>query len=323
MQGGANGRKTKEKKQPQARSSLFYVSRAYCHARAWNGRRFPGFVRGFPRGAALSPSAANVAKLVPRDNDDLLLYVIDTGNSDSMVLLTPDGHSLLIDAGESDDAGRILDTLSALRIESLDAVVATHPHADHIGSMAAVLNQIPVGTIYMTDFVTTTKTYEKMLGAIEENNVPAVNVTDGYAFDLGGVRFTVLNPQAREYGDANNSSIVLLAGYGGTKFLFEGDAEEEAIADMLANDSGLMDVDVLKVGHHGSHNATTQEFLNATTPPSPSSTAAKATITDIRIRKPSICSAQWTLQSCAPTKTAILPFSQMELPSAMRQRLKE
>ena len=220
----------------------------------------------FLGGAALSPSAANVAKLVPGDNDDLLLYVIDTGNSDSMVLLTPDGHSLLIDAGESDDAGRILDTLSALGIESLDAVVATHPHADHIGSMAAVLNQIPVGIIYMTDFVTTTKTYEKMLGAIEENNVPAVNVTDGYAFDLGGVRFTVLNPQAREYVDANNSSIVLLAGYGGTKFLFEGDAEEEAIADMLANDSGLMDVDVLKVGHHGSHNATTQEFLNATTP---------------------------------------------------------
>lgn len=211
-------------------------------------------------------AAQNVAALVPKDNEKLLLYVIDTGNSDSMVLLTPDGHSLLIDAGENDDGQRILDTLGALGIEKLDAAVATHPHADHIGSMAEVLANIPVEKFYMTDHTATTKTYEKMLDQLEEKDIPVINTKAGETIELGGVQLTVLSPR-KEYKDANNSSIVLLAQYGDTRFLFEGDAEKEAIADMLENESGLMrNIDVLKVGHHGSHNATTQELLEVTSP---------------------------------------------------------
>lgn len=214
-----------------------------------------------------SSSAQSVSSLVaPEDSDKLLLYVMDTGNSDSMVLRTPDGHAILIDAADNDDSQQILDTLHLLGIEKLDGVVATHPHADHIGSMAAVLSGVPVSTIYMTDFTATTKTYESMIDVIEQKDIHAVNVTAGYQFSVGGVHFTALNPQNKGYGDANNSSIVLLAQYGDTKFLFEGDAEKAAISDMLSNYSDQMDIDVLKVGHHGSSNATTQAFLDVTTP---------------------------------------------------------
>ena len=90
----------------------------------------------------------NVSQLVTQEDAQtaLILYVMDTGNSDSMVLHTPDGHAVLVDAAENDDANQILETLKALGISKLDAAVATHPDADHIGSMDDVLLGIPVDT---------------------------------------------------------------------------------------------------------------------------------------------------------------------------------
>lgn len=210
----------------------------------------------------------NVDALVTPEQkqSDLILYVIDTGNSDSMVLHTPDGHAVLIDAAENDDAQRILDTLQALGIDKLDAAVATHPDADHIGSMDDVLLGVPVDTFYRTTKTAKTKTYDNMVKAAEQEQTPVTFVTAGDAFSIGGIDFTVLNPQDKKYDDTNNSSIVLLVEYGETSFLLSGDAEEEAIADMLGAFATEMDIDVLKIGHHGSHNGTTEALLDATTP---------------------------------------------------------
>ncbi|WP_066644293.1 ComEC/Rec2 family competence protein [Christensenella timonensis] len=210
----------------------------------------------------------NVAALVTleKEQTDLLLYVIDTGNSDSMVLRTPDGHAILVDAADNDDRQRILDTLKALGIEKLDAAVATHPDADHIGSMDDVLLNIPVATFYRTSKTAKTKTYDNMVDAAEQKQIPVTYVTAGDTFSIGGLSLKVLNPQDKKYDDTNNSSIVLLVEYGETSFLLSGDAEEEAIADMLGEFAPDMDIDVLKIGHHGSHNATTEELLDATTP---------------------------------------------------------
>ena len=75
-----------------------------------------------------------------------------------------------------------------------------------------------------------------------------------------------MSPQETELEDSNNSSIVLLMQYGATRFLLEGDAETEAIGTMLAAYAPEMDIDVIKIGHHGSSNATTEELLDASTP---------------------------------------------------------
>ncbi|MEG2625941.1 MAG: ComEC/Rec2 family competence protein [Christensenella sp.] len=211
-------------------------------------------------------SSQNVSELVPADSTELLLYVIDTGNSDSLVIRTANDRAMLIDTGENDDKQRIIDTLNALGITSLDALVATHPHSDHIGSMEEILESIPVRTVYMTDFSEQAQSCKSITKQIKAKNIAAVNLTEGDTFSLGDVHFTALNPQNAEYDNANNSSIVLLAQYENTKFLFEGDAEKEAVSDMLAHNAEIMDVDVLKVGHHGSHNGTTQELLDAATP---------------------------------------------------------
>ena len=209
----------------------------------------------------------SVSSLVTQEEDgDLLMYVIDTGNSDSIVLRTPGRQAILVDAADNDDSSRTLATLDALGIKSLAAAVATHPDADHIGSMDDVLTSIPVETIYLTDQTSDTKTYDNLVESIEQSGVRQDIVTAGYRFEIDGVSFTVLNPQDKEYEDNNNSSIVLLVEYGSTRFLLEGDAETDALSDILAQYSPELDIDVLKVGHHGSSNATTEEFLDVTTP---------------------------------------------------------
>ncbi|MEG0836117.1 MAG: ComEC/Rec2 family competence protein [Christensenellaceae bacterium] len=203
---------------------------------------------------------------IKENNDKMILYVMDTGNSDCMLLRTPQGDTVLIDAADNNDSKQILSTLSSLGITKLNGAVATHPHADHIGSMDTVLQNIPTDTVYLTDFSTEDKNYTNMLTQITQKNIPIVDVNAGTEFSIGGMTFTALNPQDKAYTDPNESSIVLLAQYGSTKFLFTGDAEEQAIAEIVATYPTLLDVDVLKVGHHGSAGATTSELLTLTTP---------------------------------------------------------
>lgn len=216
--------------------------------------------------ASAAPSATPAQS---RLNGVLTVYVLDVGQGDSILLVSPQGKTMLVDVSTSSAYDTICGDLSALGITSLDVVVATHPHADHIGCMAKIIRSYPIGAFYMTEFTATTTGYEKMLEALEEKNVPvyATDTTTKIEWDES-CTVTVLSPFAEEIGDdCNDSSIVLRVSYGNTSILLTGDAGTDAEKRMLSNwDASLLDADVLKLGHHGSSTAMSEIFLKAVSP---------------------------------------------------------
>ena len=197
--------------------------------------------------------------------EDVLLRVdfLNVGQADC-ALLSTNGHYMVIDGGNNGDADTILSYLEGQGVEKLDAVVGTHPHEDHIGSLDAIINHFDVDAVYMPKIMHTSKTFEDVLDAVANKGLKIKSPSPGDTIGFNGLEIEVLGPQ-REYKDFNNNSIVLKVNAGETAFLFTGDAEETAEKDILQADYDLQ-ADVLKVGHHGSSTSSSQAFLQAVKP---------------------------------------------------------
>ncbi len=213
------------------------------------------------------------------------MTAIDVGQGDSTLIQTPGGRTLLIDGGgtsdESDpeeaDVGArvVVPFLHYLGINRLDILVLTHPHGDHVGGLSAVLRASEIGTVLDgTTLPYPSPAYTQFLGLVKSKQIPYQRAVRGMTLDLGdGVSVEVLNPPAEPvYGSAaqygtgsddatiNNYSASLLVRYGRTRFVLTGDAQAEAEQAMLDSHADLA-CDVLKAGHHGSHNATGEPWL--------------------------------------------------------------
>lgn len=197
-------------------------------------------------------------------NDNRLhVYFLDVGQADSTFIITPDGESILIDAGNAEDGERIVKLLKSAGIKRLDYLIATHPHADHIGGMEDVVKSFDIGDLYMTNAQTNSRTFENLLLAIKEKNEPILRASSGtLLFEKDGISASFVAPNADSYEDLNNYSAVLKLTYGQTSFLFTGDAEKTSEDQIRSN----IKCDVLKVGHHGSSSSTTKNFLKKTEP---------------------------------------------------------
>ena len=194
-------------------------------------------------------------------------HFIDVGQGDAALIRTEEGN-VLIDAGTNASEEALIAYLKAEGVKELAYAVFTHPHEDHIGGADAVLEYCKVEKVILPDATATTKVYERMMAAIEAEGADVIMATPDATYKIGGLKLRVLAPNASEYKDLNNYSVVIRADFGDTSVMFTGDAEDVSEQEMLERYGGgkKLDCDLLKVGHHGSDSSSTEAFLKAVSP---------------------------------------------------------
>lgn len=212
----------------------------------------------------IEPSNANKENIpvINEVTSDLQIYYFDVGQADSILILNND-NAMLIDAGNNADGPLLVDYIkNKLKINKIDIVVGTHPHEDHIGGIDDIINNFDIEDIYLPEVITTTKTFEDMITAIENKDLAISIPEKGEKFKLGEADFEVIYTGTNDK-DLNATSIIINMLYGEKTYLFTGDTTEE-VEDTILNQN--IDIDVLKVAHHGSRYSSSYEFLKIATP---------------------------------------------------------
>ena len=228
-------------------------------------------VFGAPGGesAGEASSDAAVSEALPAAADPegvLILWAIDVGQGDGLLLRMPTGEHVLVDSGVNTDKNAVPDFLREKGVEEIEYAVFTHPHADHIGAAAEVVRGFRVKNVYMPDVAHTSKTYLDLLDALEaDESVSVRRAVAGESFSIGEVTFDILSPIEDKYSDLNLYSAVLRVTYREKRFLLMGDAEQPNETALLASGESLR-ADLLKVGHHGSAGSTGYVFLREVMP---------------------------------------------------------
>lgn len=196
--------------------------------------------------------------------ENLVVYFLDVGQADAAILQCGD-EVMMIDGGESSDSSLIYSYLTkTLGITHIDYMIATHPHADHIGGLSGALNACSVGVVYSPVTSYDSKQFSSLVKYTQKQgrDLTVPEVGDSFAFGDAQVQF--LSP-SQKYSNTNDSSIVVRIVHGINTFLFAGDAEWDAEHDMV--DSGYdLSATVLKVGHHGSDTSSSYVFLREVMP---------------------------------------------------------
>lgn len=256
----------------------------------------------------------------PPSGKEMQVHVLDVGQGDSILIVSPEGKVVLIDAGDEKNGKTVVDALRRNNVQQIDYFIATHMHPDHIGGAPEVLNNFKVANILWNDFpppeavpnepnanansnqkpgkgqgknqpqakappkqrppmvrgkvvkLPTVEAYEDFRAAVEKSGAKFDKAVPDQVIDLGGgASLTVLAPtqpfftkeqmiSSRKGNEGNANSIVMRLIYGDFSMLLAGDAEEQA-EDRLVGKEAALDANVLKVAHHGSRYASSDNFL--------------------------------------------------------------
>lgn len=203
-----------------------------------------------------------------RVSGQLTVEVLDVGQGDAILITTPKGKRALIDGSTGNSGESPMPYLQSRGVTSLDLVIATHPHADHIGGLDEVVKTLTVKLFTDSGLPHTTKSYESLMALVESRNVTYRAASRGQSFSFDGGKIEVLHPGPTPLtgtrSDLNSNSVVTRVSWGGACMLFTGDAEEPTEAALVAG--GLGKCDALKVAHHGSAHSSTPAFLAAVQP---------------------------------------------------------
>lgn len=191
------------------------------------------------------------------------VHYIDVGQGDA-TLVTCDGHAMLIDAGDYSKGTAIQNYLQKQKIKKLDYLILTHPDSDHIGGAPVIITKFEIGRVFISNYEKDNKTYQKLIQALDNKRLKYTTPETGTQYALGTAKITILAPND-DYDNPNDASVALMLQNGKNKFLFTGDAGEDAEQDILETDIDLS-ADVYKAGHHGSSTSTSQDFFEAVSP---------------------------------------------------------
>ena len=192
-------------------------------------------------------------------------HFLDVGQGDSTLVILPNGKTLLIDAGGSNYGNKVVNYIKSLKISKIDYLVMTHPHADHIGGMEKVIDNFDIGTIYMTDMITTTKTFNDLLLNIERKNLKIITPKANDIISAGDdFKVLVLSP-SRKYEGINEMSLVIQMIYKNNSFLLMGDSGTIVENDILNSNLDIKS-DLIKIGHHGSSYSSSSRFIQSISP---------------------------------------------------------
>lgn len=251
----------------------------------------------------------------PASGKELRVHVLDVGQGDAILIVSPEGKTVLVDAGDEKNGKKVVEALNAQGVQQLDYFIATHTHPDHVGGAAEVFGNFKVGTVLHNDYpppeaiakeetaatagksgdkkqgrkqaapppknagrqgkvleLPTVKAYNSFKGAVEQTGTKFEKAEPDREIDLGGgARLIVLAPipplftkekiaASRKGNESNANSIVMRLEYGDFSMLLTGDAEEQTEERLVQKETNLA-ATVLKVGHHGSRYATSENFL--------------------------------------------------------------